>query len=112
MSAPSAIVYAPTESPFPSSTAAFVLPFAFNTSKRRKTRSSMPGEGCEEKLKVKGGEEAEVDEVGACGRKVGLKAFPLVASDQHKVADSRCRPTATHETTLVRRFCGNGSPGM
>lgn len=79
MRAPSAIVYAPTDSPFPSSTADLTLPLAFKTSNRRKTRSSIPGEGCVEKVKLKGDEvelgEAEAVAIGE--RKVGLKALPL-----------------------------------
>ena len=72
-------MYAPTDSPLPSSTADLTLPRAFKTSNRRKTRSSIPGEGCVEKVKLNN-DEAELGEaetVAAGERKVGLKALPL-----------------------------------
>lgn len=72
-------MYAPTDSPFPSSTADLMLPRAFKTSKRRNTRSSIPGEGCVEKVKLKRDEVelGEAETVAAGERKVGLKALPL-----------------------------------
>lgn len=56
----------PTNSPLPSSVAALRLPLALRISKRRKTRSLMPGEGCTEK---------GIEMVGDLN--MGLKAFPL-----------------------------------
>jgi hypothetical protein len=71
--APTLIAYAPrkSKSPLPSSDCAdLMLPRALSTSSRRKTRSSMPGDGWHEK----GMENVDL--------KMGLKALPLLGKER------------------------------